>query len=127
LCESLCPVHHARQSPAHSLDARLLRLIAAYGLFGFGYVITATFIVAIVRGAPAIRALEPVIWIVFGLAAAPSVAIWTRIAARLGVATAFALASLVEAGGVLASVAWPSEIGLCLAAILVGGTFMGLT
>ena len=27
----------------------------------------------------------------------------------------------------LASVAWPSEIGMFLAAILVGGTFMGLT
>jgi predicted MFS family arabinose efflux permease len=27
----------------------------------------------------------------------------------------------------LASVAWPSEIGLSLAAVLVGGTFMGLT
>jgi predicted MFS family arabinose efflux permease len=127
LCEARAPIHHARQSPAHSLDARLLRLIAAYGLFGFGYVITATFIVAIVRGAPAIRALEPVIWIVFGLAAAPSVAIWTSLAARLGVSAAFALAAVVEACGVLASVAWPSEIGLSLAAILVGGTFMGLT
>lgn len=127
LREARAPIHHARQSPAHSLDARLLRLIAAYGLFGFGYVITATFIVAIVRGAPAIRALEPVIWIVFGLAAAPSVAIWTSVAARLGVSAAFALAAVVEACGVLASVAWPSEIGLSLAAILVGGTFMGLT
>jgi predicted MFS family arabinose efflux permease len=34
---------------------------------------------------------------------------------------------VVEAVGVLASVAWPSEIGTFLAAILVGGTFMGLT
>ena len=118
---------HARQAAAQPIDSRLARLILAYGLFGFGYVITATFIVAIVRGVPAIRALEPVIWIMYGLAAAPSVAIWTRVAGRLGVPAAFALASIVEACGVLASVAWPSEIGLSLAAILVGGTFMGLT
>jgi len=118
---------HPRQAAAQPIDSRLVRLILAYGLFGFGYVITATFIVAIVRGVPAIRALEPVIWIMYGLAAAPSVAIWTRVAARLGVPAAFALASIVEACGVLASVAWPSEIGLSLAAILVGGTFMGLT
>jgi predicted MFS family arabinose efflux permease len=127
LREARAPIHHVRQTPAHSLDGRLSRLIAAYGLFGFGYVITATFVVAIVRGAPAIRTLEPVIWIVFGLAAAPSVAIWTSVAARLGVPTAFAVAAVVEACGVLASVAWPSEIGLSLAATLVGGTFMGLT
>ncbi len=121
------PIQQAWQPSAQPLDRRLLRLIVAYGLFGFGYVITATFIVAIVRSVPVIRALEPVIWIVFGLAAAPSVAIWTGVAARLGVPAAFALASVVEACGVLASIIWPSELGVCLAAILVGGTFMGLT
>ena len=34
---------------------------------------------------------------------------------------------MVEAVGVLASVAWPTEVGVFVAAILVGGTFMGLT
>lgn len=109
------------------LDPRLRRLIIAYGLFGFGYIITATFLVAIVRGAPAIRALEPVIWIVFGLAAAPSVALWTRIATRLGIPGACALACVIEAAGVLASVASQTVGGIFAAAILVGGTFMGIT
>jgi MFS family permease len=36
-------------------------------------------------------------------------------------------ACIVEAAGVLASVAWPTTLGVFLAAILVGGTFMGLT
>jgi predicted MFS family arabinose efflux permease len=71
--------------------------------------------------------LEPVIWIAFGLAAVPSVAVWARIATRFGIQATFAMACVVEAGGVLASVAWPTEIGIFLAAILVGGTFMGLT
>jgi predicted MFS family arabinose efflux permease len=110
-----------------ALDPRLKRLIAAYGFFGFGYVITATFLVAIVRGAPAIRPLEPVIWIVFGLAAAPSIALWTWIAQPLGVPRAFALACVVEAVGVLASVAWQTTAGVFVAALLVGGTFMALT
>jgi len=108
-------------------DRRLVRLIVAYGLFGFGYVITATFLVAIVRGTPAIRAVEPVVWVVFGVAAAPSVALWALVAARLGIPSAFALACLVEAAGVAVSVAWASKVGVFLAAILVGGTFMGLT
>ncbi len=105
----------------------LLRLVAAYGLFGFGYVITATFLVAMVRGNPAVRPLEPMIWVVFGLAAAPSVALWTRLASLLGLPGAFGLACLTEAAGVLISVALPSIVGLFLSAVLVGGTFMGLT
>jgi predicted MFS family arabinose efflux permease len=106
---------------------RLLSLVIAYGLFGFGYVITATFLVAIVRGNTAIRELEPVVWVVFGLVAAPSVALWNWLAGRLGVSRAFALAALIEAGGVLASVAWPTTAGVFVASIGVGGTFMGLT
>jgi predicted MFS family arabinose efflux permease len=108
-------------------DARLRRLIMAYGLFGFGYIITATFLVAIVRATPAIQAQEPVIWIVFGIAAVPSVGFWTLLASRFGIQAAFAIACIVEAMGVLASVVWPSVLGVFLAAILVGGTFMGLT
>jgi predicted MFS family arabinose efflux permease len=110
-----------------SAPSGLPRLIAAYGLFGFGYVITATFLVAVVRGSPRIRPLEPVIWIVFGLAAVPSVAIWNHVARRIDIARAYGLACIVEAVGVVVSVAWRSMIGVFLAAVLVGGTFMGLT
>ena len=108
-------------------DPRLWRMIIAYGLFGFGYVITATFLVAIVRATPATQGLEPIIWVVVGLAAAPSVLLWTRLARRVGTRNAFAAAALTEAVGVLASVVWPGTIGLCAAAVLLGGTFMGLT
>jgi len=117
--------------PARGADdtgrASLRRLIIAYGLFGFGYIITTTFLVTIVRTTPVIRGLEPVIWIIFGLAAAPSVALWAWIARRFSISTAFALACVIEAAGVLASVAWQTAIGMLAAAILVGGTFMGIT
>jgi predicted MFS family arabinose efflux permease len=114
----------ARRHPA---DGRLRLLSVAYGLFGFGYIITATFIVLIVRGSPAAAAVEPVFWLAVGLAAIPSVAFWVAWGRRIGVMPAFAVACLVEAAGVLASVAWPGVIGLMTAAILLGGTFMGLT
>lgn len=104
----------------------LLAMAGAYGLFGFGYVITATFIVAIVRGTPDIRPLEPMIWIVVGIAATPSVTLWSWLARRFGIPTGFAVAAVVEALGVVASVAWPSATGIFVAAILLGGTFMGL-
>jgi len=102
-------------------------LIVAYGLFGFGYVITATFIVAQVRGAPAIAPLEPYVWVLFGLSAAPSVAFWTALGRRWGILNAYAVAAVVEAVGVAGSAIWTNEVTITGAALLVGGTFMGLT
>jgi predicted MFS family arabinose efflux permease len=105
----------------------LTALVVAYGLFGFGYVITATFLVAIVRGSDVIRPLEPLIWLVVGIAAAPSVALWTWVARRSNIARAFALACVIEAVGVAASVLWIAPPGVVLAATLLGGTFVGIT
>ncbi|KAB2919561.1 MAG: YbfB/YjiJ family MFS transporter [Hyphomicrobiaceae bacterium] len=105
----------------------LMLLTLAYGLFGFGYVITATFIVVIVRGSPQALAIEPVFWLAFGLSAIPSVAFWVGRGRRMRVLPAFAVACIVEAIGVFASVAWPGISGLMLASLLLGGTFMGIT
>ena len=116
----------AARAPSAGLG-RLAPIIVAYGLVGLGYVITSTFLVTIVRSTPAIRALEPWIWMLFGLAAVPSVALWSRLGSRIGLARAFAVAALVEALGVAASVEWVSIAGVCMSAILLGGTFMGLT
>jgi predicted MFS family arabinose efflux permease len=103
------------------------RLALCHGLFGFGYVITATFLVAVVRAAPEARALEPVVWLVVGLAALPSTAAWSRAGARLGPWRAYAAACLLEALGVAAGGLWPRPAGALLAAVLLGGTFMGIT
>jgi predicted MFS family arabinose efflux permease len=109
-------------------SSRSLALLAiAYGLVGFGYIITATFIVAIVRGSLDARSAEPLIWLVLGLAAVPSVSAWVAAGRRLGVLGAFAAACLVEAVGVALSVLWPTLPGLFLSGALLGGTFMGLT
>jgi predicted MFS family arabinose efflux permease len=121
------PVISPGSAPQASRRAGLGWLIAAYGLFGFGYVITATFLVAIVRAAPAMRDAEPLVWLVVGLAAAPSVALWSRLSSRIGGRAAYSLACVIEAIGVAASVIWPSVTGAFLAAALLGGTFMGLT
>lgn len=112
---------------ATDTKARLWPLITAYGLFGFGYIITATFIVAIVRGAPEIARFEALVWLFVGLAAIPSVAAWSLLGRRVGILKAFAIACLVEAIGVVASVVTVNLIGLVIAAVFLGGTFMGIT
>jgi predicted MFS family arabinose efflux permease len=108
-------------------DRALMALGTAYGLFGFGYVITATFLVAIVRASATARAFEPLVWLVVGLTAAPSVALWGWVGRRLGITRAFALACVLEALGVAASVLWLTPPGMLLAAALLGGTFVGIT
>jgi predicted MFS family arabinose efflux permease len=110
-----------------TIGSRFGLLIAANTLSAFGYVITATFIVALVRGSPLLKPLEASIWVVFGLAATPSVALWLWVANRIDVFRTFAIVCLVEAAGVLASVLWLDAIGTIVAAVCVGGSFMGLT
>jgi predicted MFS family arabinose efflux permease len=129
---ALLPTDTATQSVSGSLrsvgrSALLMQLIVAYGLFGFGYIITATFIVAIVRGSSDIRQYEYAIWLVVGLCAIPSVSFWSGLAHRYGVLRVFALACITEAIGIVTSVVWLDIFGLLLAAVLLGGTFMGIT
>jgi predicted MFS family arabinose efflux permease len=105
----------------------LAPLLASYTLFGFGYVITATFIVVIVRESVVLRPLEPMIWTIVGLAGIPSVWAWTTLSSRIGLFAAYAAACFTEAVGVAASVVATSIPIVILAAILLGGTFMAIT
>ena len=113
--------------PTDGMDRRLAALIVAYGLFGFGYVITATFISTMVRAEPSLRVIEPVVWLAVGLAAIPSVALWAWVGRRWGNDRGFALACLVEGIGVAISVLVADAAAVLFAAALLGGTFMGIT
>lgn len=117
----------ARAGGAAKPGRPLGRLIVAYGLFGFGYVITATFIVQIVRGGTDLRAYEAWIWLLVGLSAVPSVALWMAAGRRVGVLRAFAIACVVEAVGAVASVVSGALPALLLAAAFLGATFMAIT
>ena len=108
-------------------SARVIRLVIAYGLFGFGYVITATFISVIVRDNAALNAAEPYVWLAVGLAAAPSVYLWNKVATAVGGPLAFSIACILEAIGVALSVIADTPAMVIVAAVLLGGTFMGIT
>jgi predicted MFS family arabinose efflux permease len=113
--------------PALPKDRSLMKIIIAYGLFGFGYVVTATFLVAIVRQGGGSRVFEAMVWMVAGLAGFPSTWLWQKIAARIGLYATYALACLIEVVGVTASVAIGGRTGPLLGGLLLGGTFIAIT
>lgn len=128
----LLPAGEGDQAPeatggSSRIDRRMIPLSLSYGLFGFGYVITATFISVLVRQTPSIASIEPVIWLIVGLAAIPSVALWAWVGRRLGNPASIALACLVEAAGVAATVLFDSAAAVLIGGALLGGTFMGIT
>lgn len=113
--------------PALPKDRSLTKIILAYGLFGLGYVVTATFLVAIVRQDGGGRVFEASVWMIAGLAGFPSTWFWQKLAGRIGLYTAYAVSCLVEVVGVIASVVVKGFSGPLLAAILLGGTFIAIT
>ncbi len=123
----LQPATAPEQTRMRRPSTQLMRLIVAYGLFGFGYVITATFISVIVRDTPALNPAEPYVWLAVGLTAAPSIYVWNRVTTVTGAPRAFAIACVLEAAGVALSVLAATPAAVLAAAVLLGGTFMGIT
>jgi len=101
-------------------------LIASYFCAGFGYVISATFIVAILEKLPLLAGRGSWIWVVVGLAAAPSTFLWDRIAAKTGQIPALLLAYGLQVLSVLVPVL-TGDISLnVISAVLYGSTFVGI-
>jgi len=102
-------------------------LIASYFLEGLGYVVTGTFLVAIAKQMPGIGGAAESLWIVVGLAGAPSTLLWSRVAQRWGAPAALIAAHLVQAAGIVLPVFSGSLWVALVAAVFFGGTFMGIT
>ena len=109
------------------ISPALAALVVSYGLFGFGYVITATFLVAIVRETASLATLEPYAWAIVGLAGALSIPFWSWVARRTTDIFAYVAGCLVEATGVALSVVSPTPATIIISGIFLGGTFMAIT
>jgi predicted MFS family arabinose efflux permease len=101
-------------------------LTIAYSLQGLGYIISGTFLVAILHGLPETAGLGAWAWLVVGLGAIPSALIWARLALRLGSWRALAIAYAVQAAGMILPFAGGAPAAI-VAAISFGGTFIGIT
>jgi hypothetical protein len=113
---------HARASSGSTPDA--VRLIAIYGLAGFGYIITATYLPLLIKGA--LASVNPIqVWAVFGLGAVPSCFLWHTLHIRYGTRVSLVMNLTVQAIGVALPALDHSALSYLTSALLVGGTFMG--
>jgi len=108
-------------------DIRWMPLVFCYGVFGFGYIIPATFVPVMARQFVTDPSVFGWAWPAFGIAAALTplaAAVWAR---RIGVRRVWLGSQATMALGVAVPVLWPTIGGIMAAALLVGGTFMVIT
>jgi predicted MFS family arabinose efflux permease len=104
-----------------------VRLVLCYGAFGFGYIIPATFLPVMAKQVVQDPAVFGWAWPVFGVAAAVSTLAAAALPKLVANRHLWILGHLVMAFGVALPVFWPGVVGIMLAALLVGGTFMVIT
>lgn len=111
----------------HKADALQRRaLMVTYFLEGAGYIIIGTYLVAIVKQtAPSEIATS--VWIVAGLAAIGSPALWRKLRSFTTARTALTAAYITQLGAAALPLFSSSTAAAFIAAALFGATFMGIT
>lgn len=114
------------QSPRIRLDRDFSILLLSYTLEGIGYIVAGTFLVAAIRQTSS-GWLGNGAWLMVGIAAAPSAALWAWLASRWSHPRLLVVALALQAVGIaipaLAHGAAPALAG----AVLFGGTFIGVS
>lgn len=108
-------------------SARWMRLlIASYFCAGFGFVVSATFIVAMAARQPALAGTGGLAWVLVGLAVVPACFGWDHLARRLGELPALLLAYLAQIVSIVLPALSGSAAIFIIAALLYGATFIGI-
>jgi MFS family permease len=100
--------------------------MASYFCAGVGYVVSATFIVAIVDRLPGISGSGTLVFLVVGLGSAPACVVWDLIARRIGDLGALTLAGALQIVGILLPALSQSLALALVGALLFGGTVVGM-
>lgn len=101
-------------------------LMATYFCAGFGYVISATFIVAILEKLPLLAGRGGWVWVLVGAAATPSCFLWDRVARATGQIPALLIAFGLQTVSILLPMLSTDPALNLLGAALFGGTFVGI-
>lgn len=111
----------------NSADAGILPWLAiSYGLVGFGYIVTGTFLVSLVERAFDSIAAGGLAWLLVGLAAIPSCPAWTAVGHRFGYVNALIISQVAQAIGIVFPMVSRGYFGAMMGAIFYGGTFIGI-
>ena len=101
-------------------------MLACYFCAGYGYVISATFIVTIVERMPGLSGSGNLSFIILGLAATPAVLLWDLIARKTGYLKAIMLALVLQAVSILLPLWFNALTAVLFSAALFGATFVGV-
>ncbi|MBW2475346.1 MAG: YbfB/YjiJ family MFS transporter [Deltaproteobacteria bacterium] len=112
------------RTPVSLSSVRLLAV--GYFFEGLGYIVTATFLVAIISMTPGLEDFAPYSWVAVGLVAVPSTIFWPYLGRRIGNRKALLGAYLLQAAGILVSVWAESMTTVLFVAVSFGGTFLGI-
>lgn len=115
----------ATPPPRSNNDA--IRLIVCYGVFGFGYIIPATFIPAMAKQIIPDPAIFGWSWPAFGLAATLSTLAIVVLRRYAGIRQLWIIGQILLAIGVILPVFSSDITAIIFAALLVGGTFVVIT
>ena len=102
----------------------ILIMLSAYFCAGYGYVVSATFIVDIIEKVPSLEGRGQWVFALVGLTAIPAVLIWDRIARRIGYLRSLFLAYVIQALGIILPTVSDQMAVMVLSACLFGGTFV---
>ena len=100
--------------------------MVSYFCAGVGYVVTTTFIVAIIEQLPGLEGKGIWTFMIIGLAATPAAILWDLFARRFGNLNALICASGLQIIGILLPVIGTGLFWTILGAILFGGTVVGM-
>lgn len=117
----------ASRKSLHSTPSKTTGLVVCYSLFGFGYILPATYLPELARQWVDDPQVFGWAWPLFGLAAALSTLIMSGALKKGNRLSMWAGCHLFMAMGVLLPVIWTSLASVVVAAFLVGGTFMVIT
>ena len=116
----------AGPAPIPRLDLETWALTLAYGLAGFGYIITATFLPVIARQAMPGSVWADLFWPILGAGVAVGAYLVTRIGMHHDNRRMMMILYTMQAIGVGVAAVWPTVAGFALSSLLVGLPFTAL-